>query len=175
MGETAQLIELLTQPFYLKWDFWIANALGLAGLVFSVLAWIEAKDAKAAAKEAGAIVKIQTITIELTEIAQRLDKLDLDVSFPEVRDFLNEVTRRLLRLIAPFQTLPDVAEKCELLKQALSDAKVALNGVRPSGDGEEAVSQNAIYFATQEHFSSISSLVAELMGLFEKRTIGVSQ
>lgn len=154
----------------LDWSFWISNLVGVLGLVFSILAFVEAKHAKLAAKDAGRIVKIQTITIELTEIAQRLDKLDFDLGFSTARDLLNEVNRRLRRLVAPFQSHPKYAESCLALKKSLDEAKFALDEVRPSG-AESDHAPNTIYYGMQGHFATISAGVAEIMGLFEAETI----
>lgn len=173
ISQLAEQLESLN-PFYYQSEFWITTILGIASVVFSIKAFTEAKRAKSAAFEAGKTVKIQTITIELTEIAQRLDKLDFELSFSEARDLLNEVSRRLRRLIAPFQETDDLSEACMNLKTALDEAKESLEEVRPQ-DPEEEVPPNTIYFATQGHLSNISSLVAEIMGLFEKRTIEVNE
>lgn len=176
--EIKKLVEAISsaaEPFYSYPEFWIATVIGTASVYFSVKAFNEAKAAKTAAYEAGKTVKIQTITIELTEIAQRLDKLDFELSFSEARDLLNEVSRRLRRLIAPFQETGDLIEPCDNLKNALDGAKTALDEVRPQSGESEDLPPNTIYFATQGHFSNISSLVAEIMGLFEKRTIEVAE
>lgn len=172
--EINQLSELVAPAFYTTWSFWISSLLGAAGVVFSVLAYVEARAAKIAAFEAGRTVKIQTITIELSEIAQRLDKLDSALSFPEARDLLNEVSRRLRRLIAPFQGTDDFAAPATSLKAVLDDAKSALETLRPQ-DAVDGVPSLSVYFGMQGHFSNISSMVAEIMGLFEKRTIEVNR
>lgn len=171
--EINKLAEAVSPAFYTAPEFWIGVIIGLASVVFSVLAFIEARAAKKAASEAGKTVKIQTITIELTEIAQRLDKLDFDLSFSEARDLLNEVGRRLRRLIAPFQANEDMSDACDNLKEALEEAKRALEEVRPQSQDAD-LPENSVYFATQGHFANVSSLVAEIMGLFEKRTIEVN-
>ncbi len=57
------------------------------------------------------------------------------------------------------------------IKAVLSNAKGGLDGVKPiNADGQEPVS-NSIYYAIESHFSELSGYIAELMGLFEKRTI----
>lgn len=170
-----QLFNQFLPAFYKQPNFWISTIIGLASVIFSYLAFIEAGKAKRAASEAGKTVKIQTITIELSEIAQRLDKLDNNLSFPEARDLLNEISRRLRRLIAPFQSTQDLQGSCNALKNSLNDAKEALEGIRPQSDDESEIHASSIYFAIQGHFSNISSLVAEIMGLFEKRNIEVDQ
>lgn len=169
--EISKLSEKLVISFYQDWGFWIGVFLSLIGILFSVKAFIEAKKARQAALEAGRTVKIQTVTIELTEIAQRLDKLNYDLNFSDARDLLNEISRRLRRLIAPFQSSDDFLTVCCELKTALEDARVALDGVRPADNQAAGLPPNAVYFATQGHFSIISALVAEITGLFEKRNI----
>lgn len=174
-GEIVKLASQYAEPFYYSASFWIGTVIGIASIYFSAKAFAEAREAKKAAFEAGKTVKIQTITIELTEIAQRLDKLDFNLSFSEARDLLNEISRRLRRLIAPFQSTEDLVEACSNLKIALDDAKEALEDVRPQTEEGNVAPSNSVYFATQGHFSNISSLVAEIMGLFEKRTIEVNK
>lgn len=171
--EIKVLAEMLERPFYQSPDFWINFLLGLIGVGFSIMAYREAKAAKNAAAEAGRTVKIQTITIELSEIAQRLDKLDFNLSFSEARDLLNEVSRKLRRLIAPFQSTPDLEQPATDLKKVLADAKIALEALHPQDGETSELPLNTLYFGMQGHFSNISNLVAEIMGLFEKRTIEV--
>lgn len=171
--QAVKILEAVNTPFYTDGGFWIGTILGLLGLGFSVLAFIEARAAKNAAHESGRTVKIQTITIELSEIAQRLDKLDFNLSFFEARDLLNEISRRLIRLTAPFAQNPDISDSCKRLRVALDEAKLALEQIHPQAAATTELPQNAVYFATQGHFSNISGLVAEIMGLFEKRTIEV--
>lgn len=173
-----EIVKIASQhvaPFYNSASFWIGTVIGIASVYFSIKAFSEAREAKKAAFEAGKTVKIQTITIELTEIAQRLDKLDFGLSFSEARDLLNEVSRKLRRLIAPFQSNEDLVDACFSLKMALDDAKKALEDVRPQTEEGMDAPPNSVYFATQGHFSNISGFVTEIMGLFEKRTIEVKK
>lgn len=152
-------------------NVWSGFLLGVAGVVFSILAFNEARKAKAAATEAGRTVKIQTITIELTEISQRLDILEMEIDFSSARDLLNEVGRKLRRLISPFQADPEFTDTITSLKDALSSAKEALSGVRPARETEASQPNYAVYYAIEGEFSTINGLVADLLGLFEKRTI----
>jgi len=171
--ETKEIARVVIEgipPFYKGLEFYIASLIGLASVAFSVMAFIEARKAKVAAAKAGTTVKIQTITIELTEIAQRLDKLDYDLEFTAARDLLNEVNRRLRRLVAPFQAYDQFKEACNELKASLDSAKDALDEVRPTS-GEVEATENVVYFGMQGHFASISAGVAEIMGLFEAETI----
>lgn len=171
MNDLELIKDIVQQPFYVKFDFWIGFVVGLIGIFFSGKAFLEARSAKQAASEMAKTIKIQTITIELTEIAQRLDKLDFTLSFVEARDLLSEVSRKLRRLIAPFQGNGDVKMQCDNLKLSLDLARDELNQLRPQNGDLDEISANSIYFGMQGHFSNISNHVAEIMGLFEKRNI----
>lgn len=168
---TAKLQQSIDTPYWAKYDFWIFLVLTLAGLVFSVLAFLEAGKAKTAAKEAGRTVKIQTITIELTEISQRLDKLGMDIQFNEARDLINEVTRRLRRLVSPFRDEKEFSSTVTALIEALDIAKKSLNAVRPNVLDEENQAIHSVYYGIEGDLATINGLVADLLGLFEKRTI----
>lgn len=142
---------------------------GVFGVFFSILAFIEAKAAKKAASEMAKTVKVQTITIELTEIIQGLDKLDYSLNFLTARDRLSEINRKLRRLLAPFEHSEDIKKNCIELKQALDNARSALDGLAPTDTSNDL--PNAIYFGLQSHFGNISSQVAEILGLLEKRNL----
>lgn len=173
--DVLKVLSQLERPFYQEVEFWIGLVIGVIGIVFSVLAFIEARQAKEAAAEAGRTVKIQTITIELSEIAQRLDKLDAKLGFSEARDSLNEISRRLRRLIAPFEHGDDLKAPCTSLRESLNAARASLDNLVPQDGLIENLPPNSVYFATQGHLAVISGLVAEIMGLFEKRTIKVDR
>jgi hypothetical protein len=78
------MFDWLPSSFDLK--FWANFVATLVGVLFAWLAFGQARLAKELAAEAGKTVKIQTITIELTEIVQRLDRLEYGLSFSEARD-----------------------------------------------------------------------------------------
>ncbi len=166
-----KVYQLLDTPFWKKGDFWIFIGIGSASVFASYKAFREARKARTAAHEAGRTVKIQTITIELSELVQKLDTLDIEIDFSTARDFLNEINRRIRRLMSPFQTDDMYIEVITNIKAVLSNAKGGLDEVKPiNADGQEPVS-NSIYYAIESYFSELSGYIAELMGLFEKRTI----
>ncbi|WP_416638233.1 hypothetical protein [Pseudomonas sp. OHS18] len=164
-----KILKYTEASFLTAGDFWINLVVGLAGVCFSLLAFVEAKKAKEAAAAAAVTVKMQSLTIELTEIAQRLDKIDYDIDFQEARNLLSESSRRLIRIIAPFQDKGNLADLKSELTTIVSNAMTALDNVRP--ENGQAVVHNAIYFAMQWHFSNISNLTAEITGIFEKSSI----
>jgi len=162
-------INALDTPFWKDGGFWITLIIGVGSLVFSILAFVEARKAKHAATAAGRTVKIQTVTIELTEIAQKLDRLQPELLYSEARDLLSEIQRRLRRLMAPFAKDPELKEAVVAVLQALQTAQSSLKAVRPSDPKNEA--PNAVYYGTQEAFDTINNCVADLLGLFEKQTL----
>jgi hypothetical protein len=169
-------INELHPPFWSDASFWLTQIIGGAGLLFSILAFLEAKKAfyeargaKHAATAAGRTVKIQTVTIELTEIAQKLDRIQPEVMFNEARDLLTEIQRRLRRLIAPFAQDPELRQAIAAVLQALQAAQTSLKTVRPNDPKTET--PNSVYFGTQDAFDTINNCVADLLGLFEKQTL----
>ena len=178
IGNTlSALADSVQKSCWLKGDFLISLVLGVMGVTvsgigvyFSVKAFKEARAAKHAATEAGKTVKIQTITIDLTEILQKLDKLQIDISFEQARDLLTEITRRLQRITSPFETDQTLSDKIAVLQTALSKAKDSLKSVRPSDPSKEEVPR-AVYYGVESDFAAIATAVAGLLGLFEKQTI----
>ncbi|HEY2783020.1 MAG TPA: hypothetical protein VGI90_19735 [Steroidobacteraceae bacterium] len=164
-----QILQSVTEPFWHRPDFWIGTALGIAGLVFSVKAFLEAKKAAVAAREAGRTVKIQTTTVDLTEFAQRLSKIQPKIRFVDARDLLDEVNRRLRRAIAPFAGDPQLKDAIGVLKKTLQAASEALAAVRPTDAAKESEAPDSVYNGVEGHFRAISDALADLVGLFEKK------
>ena len=63
----------------------------------------------------------------------------------------------------------DIKQNCVDLKQALDTARSVLDGLAPTDPSNDV--PNAIYFGLQSHFGNISSQVAEILGLLEKRNL----
>jgi hypothetical protein len=164
-----RILQHQPPPFYKDIGFWITLIIGLAGLLFSILAWIEAKKAKKAATAAGRTVKVQTVTIELSEICQKLDRVQPGIRFNEARDLLSDTSRRVHRVTAPFSKEPNLSEAITTAKVAVQDALISLKSVRPTEPGQESETPNAVYYGIEAYCSAISSSVAEVLGLFEKQ------
>lgn len=174
MEEIIKLINELKIPFYKDLGFWIGVLVGLTSVIFSYIAYREAKKAKEAAKEAGKSVKIQTITIELTELIQRLDKLDVEISYQEARDLYNEINRKVRRILSPYKKEEYFETEILEIITTLNDLKKGLNGVKPfSNDNtEEQMTGSSVYFGIESEFSTLSGQLAELSGLMEQKNIG---
>jgi hypothetical protein len=162
----------LHPPFWKDFGFWIAVAVSGAGVYFSVRAFNEAKQAKQAATAAGKTVKLQTVTIELTEVAQKLDRVQPEIQFNEARDLLSEVSRRFRRATSPFASDAELSTAITAGRSALDAAHESLKSVRPNvGTKDEAAPPNTVYYAIEDSFASIANCVADLLGLCEKKTI----
>jgi hypothetical protein len=164
-----QIMYQLPSPFWKDGGFWISFVIGVGGLLFSILAWVEAKRAKRAATLAGRTVKFQTIMIELSEIVQKLDKVQPGIRFSEARDLIADTSRRVHRATSPFSHEPKLAEAIQEAKQAVEAARSSLASLRPAGEGTEAEAPNAVYYGIEAECTGISNAVSELIGLFEKQ------
>jgi hypothetical protein len=172
MTETQEILYLLKEPFWVRPDFWLSIFIGLISTAASILAFFQAKRAKEAAAYAATTVKIQTITIELTELIQKLDKLDYEIEFSTARDFLNEISRKIIRLLAPFKENFDYKTTINTVFETLKKTKISLENVKPMSTKKDIdLELHSVYHAIESQFSELSALIAELIGLFEKRTL----
>lgn len=162
-----QILAALQEGFWHKVDFWIFLILGIFGFIFSLLAYLEARQAKRAATEAGQVVKIQSVLIDLTELGQKINRLDPNIRFNDARDLLTETSSKIRRIVSPFNSDDKLQNTINKLLAALDTAQIALNSVRPTAADSESSAPQAVFYGIQENFSCISNLVAELLGLFE--------
>jgi hypothetical protein len=171
------MIVLQAQPdFWTTGDFWIFLVLGLGGVLLSAIgavqayrAKLEATKAKNEATRAGQSVRVQTITIELSEMCQRLEKLDANIDYLAVRDIHSEVNRKLRRLIAQVDAGIISDERRKVMEGNLNDIKEALAEVRPLGDAP--VIPGAVYFAVEGHFTSLIGNISSMIGQLEGSTV----
>ncbi|MRX70307.1 hypothetical protein SAMN06265349_101688 [Flavobacterium resistens] len=164
-------IKDIETPFYQDWSFWISTIIGIIGIYFSIVAYREAKEAKKAAKAAGNIVKIQSITIDLTEITQRLDKISIDLTYSDARDFYSEINRRLRRITSVLTVEPSYTQKTSEILLTLAALKNNLDEVRQVGQNNTTADGINIFYAIEGEFSNLSGHLADLAGLLEQRTL----
>jgi hypothetical protein len=160
------IYNLVNVPFWDRGDFWVGVVLGVvgisvavAGLIYSFKAFEEAKRATRAAKEAGRTVKMQTTAVELSEVTHRPGKIQPEIRFNDARELINEISYRLRRSIAPFESDPALNGPISALLDLLGVAKDALGSVQPTGQGE---TPNSVYYAVQAQFGAVSDAVASL-------------
>lgn len=158
-------------PFWLRADFLIATSIGLAGLYFSFRAFVEAKRAKQAAIVAGRTVKLQTVTIELTEVTQKLARLEPKIRFNVARELLADASHRVRRAVSPFANDPALRASIAAVLDALAAARQSLKDVQPQDTSKEDETPDAVYYGIEAQFASLNDSIANLTGLFEAKTI----
>lgn len=166
-----KLFEKLNESYWTQPEFWIGVVIGAVGLLFSILAYIEAKQAKTAALNAGEFIQIQSITIELNEILHSLQSITSDIQFEEARDILSNVTNKLRRYLASYKKKEEYQDACQKIFDSLQHASKALSDVKPSGPDLQSIGYGVVYSGIEGSFSIICGHVSELMGLFERRAI----
>ncbi|MFN5217270.1 MAG: hypothetical protein ACK5CL_00750 [Sphingomonadales bacterium] len=166
------IADYQTQPFYSDTAFWISTVIGIIGVYLSFIAFKEAREAKQAAKAAGSVVRLQSITIDLTEIIQRLDKLSTELNYSETRDFFNELNRRVRRSISILTTDTIYSSKTSEILATLVNIKTNLDNVRQNGTADQTLLAGTnLYYAIEGEFSSLSGQLADLCGLLEQKTL----
>ncbi len=160
----------MENTYWTKPDFWISCILSAGSLIASILAFVAANKAKKAAREAAKTVKIQTVTIDLSEIILHLDKLNMEIDFSTARDLLNETRNKVRRLLAPYNNEIEYKDKIAIIFKTLDDTKTSLLQVKPE-DPSIQIIRNSVYYSIENNISLLSGHLAELMGLFEYRTI----
>ena len=171
-----ELLKLIADnqspPFYVDMAFWISSALGIIGVYLSFIAFKEAREAKKAAKAAGSVVRLQSITIDLTEIIQRLDKLSTELNYSDARDFYNELNRRVRRSISILTIDAIYSSKTSEILATLVNIKTNLDNVRQNGTADQTLLAGTnLYYAIEGEFSSLSGQLADLCGLLEQKTL----
>jgi hypothetical protein len=170
-SQINQILQHFQESPFRHWDFWLAVVgiiVSAVGLYFSIRAFQEAQLAKQAATAAGRTVKIQTVTIELTEIVQKLDSIRSDISYSDARDLLTETSRRTLRFTAPFTRDKGLSDAITETRESLKQAHTSLSKVRPTDLAKEKEAPFAVYYGVEDTFALISNSVSNLIGLLER-------
>jgi len=106
------------------------------------------------------------------KIALSLERIDLNISFFQARDTFNSMNRKLNRLLVAFQDEEIYANSISDIHKTMNEINEALSKVRPISENE-AYDANSTYYAVENHYSILGGQLANLMGLFEKRTIKI--
>lgn len=177
LKQIANNIVNLSQPFFKQPDFYIFLVLGLLSLFLSYKAFKEAEEAKLeagkakeAAKEAGKSIKIQTITLELLEIAQKLEALNQNISYSDGRSLFQEVNRKTRRLLSPYQEETEFKTTITKILTILEDFQTSLLNVRPVGQDVAEIPYQ-IFNAIENDISDLVSALSDLIGLFDNRNL----
>lgn len=174
------ILAVVNAGWWTRVDFWIGSILGVGGaiisafgLYYAVHAFREAKRAAEAAHAAARSVKIQTVTMELQEVAQKLSGLPADIRFVAARVLLTEANHRVRRHTAPFKDDPRFKESITQLRAGLSAAWNALDGVRPTDPSKEV--PYAVFNAIDNSISQLTMLIADLLGLMETESLALGE
>ena len=143
-GLLRMVLEAIHSPFWARVDFWISTLLGLGGLLFLLAAFVEARQAKRAATDAGRTVKLHATTMDLTELSQKLDRIPPELLYNEARDLLAEISRRLRRLVSPFAKDDELSAPIHALREALANAQESLKLTRPTAFAAEPATADRV-------------------------------
>jgi hypothetical protein len=170
--QTLERIRTLVEAhFWTHGDFWIALSIGLAGLSFSILAYVEAKSAAIAAREAVKAVKLQSMSGDLIEVSQKLQAAKPGISFDEAKAIYSEALFKLQRAMAPFENDQGLRSQIEVVGAALEAAHGSLNSVLPSDPNEGNETSVSVYYGIEDKFSILNGQVGRLLGLVEQQTV----
>jgi hypothetical protein len=157
-------------------DFWVSTFIGVIGLGFTVWAVIAATGAKRAANRAARSVKMQSVAIELMDIAKELGSFDdQSILYPEAREFMREINFKLRRLIAPFQDYDELGDFVASIRENLTNTQKALSGVKPVPGAEEAAPVGTVYNAIEGYVAIIGDGVADLVGLMHTAPMNIGR
>lgn len=170
-SQVAELTVAVNQKYWAKPDFWISVAFNVVGLGLTALTFWQAKKARDAAVDAGRTVKGQSVIIELSEIGQRIESIQSDISYREARDLFSGINRRVRRIISSYANDPFFSTSVAALRSALESAQVSLNAVKPTSPDSETRAPDAVFFGIEEEFATINNLIADLIGLMERQTV----
>lgn len=172
-----RVLDVVNTPFWKHADFWISTVIGVAAACISFLAYIqaekateEAKKAKQAATGAGKTVKLQTVCIELSEIAEALNGVRPGIKFKDAKELFNDTSGHLLRMMAPFASQSDLRDAITAVRNAIQDGHTSLRQVVPTDPTKEDEAPNAVYNAVEDKFAMLKFAVSELTGLMEAET-----
>jgi hypothetical protein len=163
------ILDTVRAPFWAKFDFWWGTVIGVLGLGFSAAAFVQARRAAREASKAARSVKIQTVTMELQEVWQKLSGIRFNIGFETARMVLTEASSRIRRHTIPFQQDSHFRDTITEIRTALRAAWTALDGVRPNDPSKEV--PNAVFNAIDSSFSRLVELISDLLGLMETETL----
>lgn len=164
------ILAQVVQSFWQSAGFWILLILVLIIIAALVFFYFEINTRDKNSDRITASSRLQNIMLEYQTIIHKLDQLNIDIEFPEARDLCSEINRRVRRLTAAYKADPEYQEIIAAIHQSLEAIKSSLTDVRPVE--MRKLSDTAVYFAIEAHFSELGGHLSELMGLFEKQSSG---
>lgn len=165
--------------FYQTPDFWIFFVIGGAGLLFSILSWLQAKAAKKAAQNAGRIVKIQDILLDIPEITNLCQQVDIKVDYNAASIQLTTIMGKIAKVIAIFNGDPNLSSNQQPIIQPIQgtikeiqDILKSLNPVYFSEDDRPKRDiEGYVYLSIAPYTTILVTQLNSLMGILNSHMI----
>jgi hypothetical protein len=159
-----------------KFDFYFFLFLTLIGIGFSIASFVEAKRAKIAAQEAGKIVKIQDILLEISEITN-MAFIDINDNYQRASDRIKTFSGKINYIIAILknEVYIDTAELSDIM-ETLKAIRNKLNQLNPiiaatiSGGAENNIS-GLIYYSLESDLVNLNAQMNKLAGELHRNII----
>jgi hypothetical protein len=164
VNEIAKQVISLTDNWK-SWQFWIGTGLGIASVIFSIMAFIEAKNAKKAAIKARISLSVRNIENELDIEINSLNSIRSDISYNEMRKICLDLTTRIVRI-------KEIVDKLKLIDnddikkidQVINNLNSELSRVRPDFENTETTHQifNGMAIVIADTSQLLSSIVGKI-------------
>jgi hypothetical protein len=166
--KTLNKIISTLNNFWTSPSFWIGTVVGLAGVFFSILAFVEAGKAKQAAQEARASLSIKNIETELGIEVSILNGIKSEINYDEMRRIVVELTSKIARI-------KEVIIKLHLIEQndltdiesVISNLSNSLKQVKP--DFESSQISNMVYNGMADVVAETSQLLSTIIGKIQAK------
>jgi len=162
----------------MSWETIISNVgvvLSLGGLIFSVMAWREAKKAKTAANKAAKGVKRQSIAMDIAEVCQKC-QINFDVGYDDIRSRYNIVNDDVSRILGLYSQQEKEDEDCKKILDnevvnSLKEINLRLSTFNPIKQETESDSHEDkfYYYQFSELFSDLSGNLNKFKGALENQ------
>jgi hypothetical protein len=164
ISEIAKHVISLTDNWK-SWQFWIGTGLGVASVIFSIMAFIEAKNAKNAAIKARISLSVRNIENELEVEINLLNSIRSDITYNEMRKICLDLTSKIVRI-------KEVVDKLKLIDnndikkidQVIDNLSYELSRVRPDFENTETTHQifNGMAIVIADTSQLLSSIVGKI-------------
>lgn len=128
--------------FHPKTDFWVFLIIGGLGLLFSIGSFVQARAAKTAAQNAGRIVKIQDILLDIPEITNLCQQVDIKVDYNAANLQMTYILGKISKVLAIFNGDSNLNSNQQLLTQQIEGT---INKIQ-----EILKSLNPVYFSEED-------------------------
>jgi hypothetical protein len=156
-----------TGGFWLWPNFWIEIGFSIAGLLFSVLAFNQARKAKVAADKAGKIVKRQSIMLAVAETIKYCQQIRGNLNYEDSNTRLMEIVGKVRNVIGLYR------ESIELHHPILLNdiGACVLRAQDEFNTLERSANKGVIWGAMRPIYNTLAGHLSELQGVLENELI----